>query len=158
MKSTSRLTKLQVRGYGRSFGTCRVRAYPEVGGHPPGWSCAGITAPACAQERVPSPAVTRGNHPPGPHFTDTAASERYAKTSCHAAERVWHRARALQSGQHHRSDEQSASADSRDHSRLPVTRCQICYRTVAYRPGNLSEVLTGHYRRAHPEPPGFSST
>jgi hypothetical protein len=34
---------------------------------------------------------------------------------------------------------------------LPVTRCQICHRTVAYRPGNLSEVLTEHYRRAHPE-------
>src|SRR6266702_396654 len=28
---------------------------------------------------------------------------------------------------------------------------QICHRTVAYRPGNLSEVLTVHYRRAHPE-------
>ena len=36
-------------------------------------------------------------------------------------------------------------------SHLPVTRCQICHRTVAYRPGNLSEVLTGHYRRIHPE-------
>ncbi len=34
---------------------------------------------------------------------------------------------------------------------LPVTRCQICQRTVAYRPGTLTEVLTGHYRRAHPE-------
>jgi hypothetical protein len=34
---------------------------------------------------------------------------------------------------------------------LPVTRCQICRRTVAYRPGNLSEVLTEHYRQAHPE-------
>jgi hypothetical protein len=34
---------------------------------------------------------------------------------------------------------------------LPVTRCQICYRTVAYRPGNLSEALTEHYRRAYPE-------
>jgi hypothetical protein len=34
---------------------------------------------------------------------------------------------------------------------LPVTRCQICHRTVAYRPGNPSEVLTEHYRRAHPE-------
>jgi hypothetical protein len=34
---------------------------------------------------------------------------------------------------------------------LPVTRCQICHRTVAYPPGNLSEVLTRHYRRAHPE-------
>ena len=40
---------------------------------------------------------------------------------------------------------------------LPVTRCQICHRTVAYRPGNLSEVLTGHYRRAHPEAPGLRS-
>src|ERR1039457_2909578 len=36
-------------------------------------------------------------------------------------------------------------------TRLPVTRCQLCHQTVAYRPGNLSEVLTGHYRRAHPE-------
>jgi hypothetical protein len=34
---------------------------------------------------------------------------------------------------------------------LPVTRCQICDRTLAYRPGNISEVLTAHYRRAHPE-------
>lgn len=36
-------------------------------------------------------------------------------------------------------------------TQLPVTRCQICDRTLAYRPGNISEVLTGHYRRAHPE-------
>jgi hypothetical protein len=36
-------------------------------------------------------------------------------------------------------------------TQLPVTRCQICQRTVAYRPGSLSEVLTEHYRRAHPE-------
>jgi hypothetical protein len=34
---------------------------------------------------------------------------------------------------------------------LPVTRCQICHRTVAYRPGKISEVLTEHYRRAHPD-------
>ena len=34
---------------------------------------------------------------------------------------------------------------------LPVARCQICHRIVAYRPGSLSEVLTEHYRRAHPE-------
>ena len=34
---------------------------------------------------------------------------------------------------------------------LPVTRCQVCRQTVAYRPGSLSEVLTEHYRRAHPE-------
>ncbi len=36
-------------------------------------------------------------------------------------------------------------------TQLPVTRCQICRRTVAYRPGSLTEVLTGHYRRVHPE-------
>jgi hypothetical protein len=36
-------------------------------------------------------------------------------------------------------------------TQLPVTRCQICHRTVAYRPGNLAGVLTEHYRRAHPE-------
>ncbi len=40
---------------------------------------------------------------------------------------------------------------------LPVTRCQICHRTVAYRPGNLSEVLTEHYRRAHPTALGLPS-
>jgi hypothetical protein len=34
---------------------------------------------------------------------------------------------------------------------LPVTRCQICRRTVAYRPGTLSQTLTEHYRRAHPQ-------
>jgi len=36
-------------------------------------------------------------------------------------------------------------------TQLPVTRCQICHRTVAYRPGTVTEVLTEHYRRAHPE-------
>ena len=36
-------------------------------------------------------------------------------------------------------------------TQMPVTRCQICHRTLAYRPGNISEVLTEHYRRAHPE-------
>jgi hypothetical protein len=36
-------------------------------------------------------------------------------------------------------------------SHLPVVRCEICKRTVAYRPGKISEVLTEHYRRAHPE-------
>lgn len=34
---------------------------------------------------------------------------------------------------------------------LPVTRCQVCRRTVAYRPGTISEALTDHYRRTHPE-------
>ena len=42
-------------------------------------------------------------------------------------------------------------------TRLPVTRCQICHRTVAYRPGRLSEVLTEHYRRAHPEALGLTA-
>jgi hypothetical protein len=42
-------------------------------------------------------------------------------------------------------------------TQLPVTRCQICHRAVAYRPGNLSEVLTEHYRRAHPEALGVPS-
>ena len=39
----------------------------------------------------------------------------------------------------------------------PVTRCEICHRTVAYRVGSLSEALTGHYRRAHPEALGVPS-
>jgi hypothetical protein len=42
-------------------------------------------------------------------------------------------------------------------TQLPVTRCQICHRTVAYRPGSLSGVLTEHYRRAHPETLGLPS-
>jgi hypothetical protein len=32
---------------------------------------------------------------------------------------------------------------------LPVVRCQICRRTVAYQPGKASAVLTEHYRRTH---------
>jgi len=40
-------------------------------------------------------------------------------------------------------------------TQLPVTRCQICDRTLAYRPGDISEVLTEHYRRAHPEALGI---
>jgi hypothetical protein len=36
-------------------------------------------------------------------------------------------------------------------TQLPVTRCQIWHRIVAYRPGTLTEVLNEHYRRAHPE-------
>ncbi len=38
----------------------------------------------------------------------------------------------------------------RDCHQPPVTRCQICQRTVVYQPGTLTEVLTGHYCRAHP--------
>jgi hypothetical protein len=36
-------------------------------------------------------------------------------------------------------------------TQLPVTCCQICHRTLAYRPGTVTEVLTEHYSRAHPE-------
>ena len=39
----------------------------------------------------------------------------------------------------------------------PVARCQIGHRTVACRPGGLSEVLTGHCRRAHPGTAGLPS-
>ena len=40
-------------------------------------------------------------------------------------------------------------------TQLPLTCCQIRRRTVAYRPGSLSEALTEHYRRAHPETLGL---
>jgi hypothetical protein len=42
-------------------------------------------------------------------------------------------------------------------TRLPVVRCEICERTVAYRPGQASAVLTEHYRRMHPDELGSSS-
>jgi hypothetical protein len=35
-------------------------------------------------------------------------------------------------------------------TRLPVIRCQICRRTIAWKPGQASAVLTEHYRREHP--------
>jgi hypothetical protein len=41
-------------------------------------------------------------------------------------------------------------------SHLPVM-LPICRRTVAYRPGKASEVLTEHYRRVHPEALGLPS-
>ena len=40
-------------------------------------------------------------------------------------------------------------------TQLPLTRCHICHRTVAYRPGSLSQALTEHYRRTHPEALGL---
>ena len=40
-------------------------------------------------------------------------------------------------------------------TQLPLTRCQICHRTVAYPPGSLSQALTEHYRRTHPEALGL---
>jgi hypothetical protein len=42
-------------------------------------------------------------------------------------------------------------------TRLPTVRCQICERTIAHRPGKASEVLTEHYRQAHPEALGLTS-
>jgi hypothetical protein len=42
-------------------------------------------------------------------------------------------------------------------TQLPLTRCKICHRTVAYRPGSLSEILTEPYRRAYPEALGVPS-
>jgi hypothetical protein len=36
-------------------------------------------------------------------------------------------------------------------SRLPVTRCEVCGRTLAHRPGQASVVLTQHYHRMHPD-------
>jgi len=36
-------------------------------------------------------------------------------------------------------------------TQLPVTRCQICSKTVAHQPGQASTALTEHYRRVHPE-------
>jgi hypothetical protein len=36
-------------------------------------------------------------------------------------------------------------------TRLPVSRCQICQRTMASKAGQASAVLTEHYRREHPD-------
>jgi hypothetical protein len=40
---------------------------------------------------------------------------------------------------------------------LPVTHCQICRRTVAYRPDSLTEVLTETTAGPHPEALGQPS-
>lgn len=34
-------------------------------------------------------------------------------------------------------------------TQLPVTRCEICQCTVAYRPGGASAALTKHYELKH---------
>ena len=34
-------------------------------------------------------------------------------------------------------------------TQLPVTRCEICQRTVAFRPGEASAALTRHYELRH---------
>ena len=43
-------------------------------------------------------------------------------------------------------------------TQLPITRCQICQRTVAYRPGEAgaaSAALTKHYELKHKEALGM---
>jgi hypothetical protein len=39
---------------------------------------------------------------------------------------------------------------------LPVTRCQLCQRTIAYRPGEASAVLTKHYNEKHKDALGHA--
>lgn len=41
-------------------------------------------------------------------------------------------------------------------TQLPVTRCEICQRTVAYRPGEASIALTKHYELRHKDALGAS--
>lgn len=41
-------------------------------------------------------------------------------------------------------------------TQLPVTRCEICQRTVAYRPGEASTALTKHYELRHKDALGTS--
>jgi hypothetical protein len=45
----------------------------------------------------------------------------------------------------------SASRFPVEVTQLPLVRCAVCQRTVAYRPGRASDVLTKHYLRVHPE-------
>jgi hypothetical protein len=41
-------------------------------------------------------------------------------------------------------------------TQLPVTRCELCQRTVAYRPGEASAALTRHYEIRHKDALGAS--
>jgi hypothetical protein len=41
-------------------------------------------------------------------------------------------------------------------TQLPVTRCDLCQRTVAYRPGEASVALTKHYELRHKDALGAS--
>ena len=69
--------------------------------------------------------------------------------SCHAGPALGTGARFLA------SCESMSRADSSRFpvtvTRLPLTRCEICGRTLAYQPGQASAVLTKHYLRMHPE-------
>ena len=42
-------------------------------------------------------------------------------------------------------------------TQLPVTRCEICQRTVAFRPGEASAALTKHYELRHKDALGLSA-
>jgi hypothetical protein len=42
-------------------------------------------------------------------------------------------------------------------TQLPVTRCEICQRTVAFRPGAASAALTKHYELRHKDKMGLSA-
>lgn len=74
-------------------------------------------------------------------------------------ERVWRRPAGKIIPAELASWSQMSSSSSRRFpvtvTRLPVTRCEICRRTVAHRPGALCEALTEHYRRAHLEALGL---
>jgi hypothetical protein len=41
-------------------------------------------------------------------------------------------------------------------TQLPTTRCEICQRTVAFRPGGASAALTKHYELRHKDKMGLS--
>jgi len=92
---------------------------------------------------------------PGPG--QSQARDPHALLACRE-ERVWHCARPLRHGGTMKA---MSSPGSRRFpvavTRIPVTPCQIRRRTAACRPGSLSEVLTEHYRRAHPAALGFPS-
>jgi hypothetical protein len=40
-------------------------------------------------------------------------------------------------------------------TQLPVTRCEICQRTVAFRPGEARAALTKHYELKHKDALGL---
>ena len=53
-------------------------------------------------------------------------------------------------GRHRGNEQFKFPPFPRDHYRSTGHALSDFHRTIAYRPGNLSEVLTEHYRRAHP--------
>jgi hypothetical protein len=42
-------------------------------------------------------------------------------------------------------------------TRLPLVRCHVCGRSLAYSKGQASRVLTDHYVREHNDPAGRSA-